>query len=108
MAIPSLPAFFDMYYSQDNGKLSPDGYMYNDQTFQSLNLVVALINLLTTSTMDTNGQIVITGLSPPANTTAEIIALEPGVPDGTIWFNTTLAKLQVKTATGVIETITSV
>lgn len=41
-------------------------------------------------------------------TTLEITDIEPEMPNGTVWFNTNLAKLQVKTAPGVIETITSV
>jgi hypothetical protein len=43
----------------------------------------------------------------PSLTTAQIIAIEPQMPNGTFWFNTTLAKGQLKTAPGVIETITS-
>ncbi len=104
--IQNLPPFFDMVYVQDDNKLSRDGYLYNDQTFQVLNIVVSLLNtLLTTSITTTN--ISIDGLKAPQKTTAEITALEPNADNGTLWFNTTLAKLQVKTAPGTIETITS-
>ena len=44
----------------------------------------------------------------PALTTAQITAIEPMMPVGTFWFNTSLAKGQLKTAPGVVETITSV
>jgi hypothetical protein len=43
----------------------------------------------------------------PSLTDDQIIALEPEMPNGTLWFNIDLAKLQVKTDSGVIETITS-
>lgn len=93
MSLPNLPAFFDMSFTQAEGRLTPDGYLYLDQTFQTLNALVNMFN---------------NGVQYPQKTTAEITALEPSAPNGTTWFNTDLAKLQVKTAAGVIETITSV
>lgn len=48
------------------------------------------------------------GWTVPNLSTADITTIEPGMPKGTIWFNTDLSKLMVKTADGVIETITSV
>ena len=107
MSIPTLPVFFDMYYPEKNGKLTADGYLYNDQMFQALNLAVILLNGLVNSAI-INNVIVNNGVQMPQKTTAEITALEPNATDGTVWFNTDLLKLQVKTATGVIETITSV
>lgn len=107
MSIPTLPVFFDMYYTEKNGKLTADGYLYNDQMFQALNLAVILLNGLVSSTI-ANNTIVNNGVRIPQKTTAEITALEPDADIGTLWFNTNLAKLQVKTAAGVIETITSV
>lgn len=107
MTIPTLPAFFDMYYTEQDGRLSPDGYLYNDQMFQALNLAVILLNSLVTSTI-TNDILVNNGVNFPIKTTAEITTLEPDADIGAVWFNSTLAKLQVKTAAGVIETITSV
>ncbi|CAB4127666.1 hypothetical protein UFOVP93_4 [uncultured Caudovirales phage] len=107
MTIPTLPAFFDMNYTNQSGKLTPDGYLYNDQMFQSLNLAVILLNGLINSAI-INNNIVNNGVQFPQFTSTEITALQPAAANGTVWFNTTLAKLQVKTATGVIETITSV
>lgn len=105
--IPALPAFYDMYYTEKDGRLTADSYLYNDQMFQSLNLVVILLNDLINSAI-INNTIVNNGVQFPQFTTAEITALEPDSVNGTVWFNTTLAKLQVKTAAGVVETITSV
>lgn len=92
MSIPALAPFFDMYFVEENGRLTPDAYLYNDQMFQTLNVLINMFN---------------DGIQFPNKTTAEIVAIEPSSGLGTVWFNTTLAKLQVKTATGVIETITS-
>lgn len=107
MSVPTLPAFFDMYYTEKDGRLTADGYLYNDQMFQALNLAVILLNSVVSSSI-INNMIVNNGMTPPPFTTAQITALQPASAIGTIWFNTTLAKLQVKTATGTVETITSV
>lgn len=107
MTIPALPVFYDMDYTKQDGKLTADAYLYNDQTFQSLNLAIILLNDLVNSAI-INNTIVNNGVQFPQKTTVEITALEPDAADGTVWFNTNLAKLQVKTASGVIETITSV
>lgn len=48
------------------------------------------------------------GIVFPSKTSAQIVILEPVMPVGTVWFDTDLAKLVVKTATGTTETITSV
>lgn len=93
MSVPNLPPFWNMNFTQADGYLTSDGYLYMDQTFQSLNTVVNFFN---------------NGVEFPPKTTADITALEPGAKSGTVWFNTSLAKLQVKTAAGVIETIQSV
>lgn len=47
------------------------------------------------------------GWTVPNLSTADITSVEPSMPLGTIWYNTNLNKLQVKTSGGV-ETITSV
>ena len=107
MSIPTLPVFYNMPYTQQNGALTAEAYLYNDQTFQVLNLAVILLNDLVNSAI-INNTIVNNGVQFPQKTTAEITALEPNAVNGTVWFNTNLAKLQVKTASGVIETITSV
>lgn len=108
MSIPTLPPFFDMNYTTKDGRLTSDAYLYNDQTFQVLNLVVTLLNSFVSSAI-INNTIVNNGITPPSFTTAQITAFgaDSTIPNGTMWFNTTLAKLQVKTAPSVIETITS-
>jgi hypothetical protein len=105
--IPTLPAFFDMVYTEANGKLAPDGYLYNDQMFQALNALVILVNGLTTSIVQGASDVTINGLNPPPKTTAEITALLPSVTNGTMFYNSDLKKLQFKADAGVIETITS-
>lgn len=107
MAIPNLPTFFDMTYTKSDGKLSPDGYLYNDHMAQSLNNMVTLSNHMATSHVQ-GGNVTLNGLTPPSKTTAEITALQASVPNGTIFYNSTLKKLQFKSDTGVIQTITSV
>lgn len=107
MAIQSLPTFFDMVYSKPDGHLAPDGYLYNDQMFQALNALVILINTIVTSAVS-GATVTINGINPPQKTTAEITALLPNVPLGTIWYNSNLKKLQFKSDTAVVETITSV
>jgi len=112
MSIPTLPVFFDMYYTKEDGRLTADGYLYNDQMFQSLNASVFLMNSIVSSEVINdgsvnNGTVINKGIKNVNYTTAEILALEPDADIGTVWFNTTLSKLQLKTAPGVIETITS-
>lgn len=104
--IPSLPAFFDMQYTNKDGKLSNDGYLYNDQTFQVLNIVVELLNTALMSEVNGNS-FALDGIAPPSKTTAQIAVLVTTATNGTMWFNTDLKKLQFKSDTGVVETITS-
>lgn len=94
MAITGIPTFYDMPYTQDNGNLTSGAMLYNDQLFQVVNTIVNQVN---------------DGLEVPQKTGAQITAFgtDTTVPNGTIWFNTDSAKLQVKTASGTIETITS-
>ena len=83
-----------------------------------MNIPIYVNNPDNTSTGDENynadlNQTLLDGLSDngwtvPNLSAADIATIEPSMPNGTIWFNTNLAKLQVKTASGVIETITSV
>ncbi len=98
MTIPNLPPFYDMPYTDKDGKLTPDSHLYNDDMFQTLNQLVELINRRVTDD----------SINFPNKTTAEITLLEPTSALGATWFNTTLAKLQVKTAAGTVETVTSV
>lgn len=106
MAIPSLPVFFDMVYTKQDGHLATDGYLYNDQMFRALNALVILVNSISTTTVD-GANVTINGLNPPPKTTAQITALLPTVGNGTVFYNSDLKKLQFKADTGVIETITS-
>lgn len=82
-----------MQYTDGDGNLTAQSNFYNDQLWQCINEIVTYFNQ---------------GITFPSFTTAEILALEPDAQNGTVWFNTTLAKLQVKTASSTIETITSV
>jgi len=115
MTLPSLPAFFDMPYTDKEGKLTPDSHLYNDQTFQVLNNLVTFFNdfvntlladITALQAVGINSPALL-GINPPSYTTAQIIAIEPNVNNGTMWFNNNLKKLQFKTDSGVIETITS-
>lgn len=88
-----IPPFLNTQYTKPDGNLTTEAYLFNDQVYQSLRSVV-------------DGYT--DGIAVAPRTTAQIAALEPNAPIGALWFNLTLAKLQVKTAAGVIETITSV
>ena len=111
MTIPSLPVFFDMIFTKEDGRLSSDGCLYNEQMFQSLNALLYLINNLS-STDITSGSVTINGFNPPAKTTAEITTLaalsNDTIPLGTIWYDSDVNKLKLKVAVGVVEQITSV
>lgn len=104
--IPNLPPFYDMLYTTKEGRLTPQAHSHNDQTFQVLNNSVSLMNSAIQSNIS-NNNVSFDGLMFPLKTTAEITTLQPNAAVGTVWFNTTLAKLQVKTAPGVVQTITS-
>lgn len=98
LPIPHLPPFYDMGYTNEKGNLTPEALLFNDQMWKTLNQIVEMFN---------------DGIQNPNKTTAEITVLRDNdaVPVGTVWFNTSLAKLQVKTALGApgtIETIQSV
>ena len=99
MALPNLPVFHDMSFTTGSGSLTPEAHSYMDSTFQTLNELVDQVN---------NGLII------SNKTTAEIAELAPTAKLGTMWFNTTLAKLQVLTVEQnlptpfTIETVTSV
>ena len=86
-----IPAYQNVQFTDDKGNLTNVQQIWIDNLIQ--NLQAALSD---------------DGWTAPQHTTAEITSLESRMPNGTIWFNSTLAKLQVKTASGVVETITSV
>lgn len=104
MSVSRTPIFIDMQYVETkDGSLTANSLLYNDELNQSLRQVTDQMN---------------DGLQMPNATTAQIVIYRDdiSVPIGTMWFNTNLAKLQVKTlqfdplgpTPGVIETITSV
>jgi hypothetical protein len=109
--IPTLPPFFDMQFTnKETGRLTQDGLLFNDQLWQSLNIMLTLVNSIITSAPGSNSKDYVNqGLVAPSFTTTQInaFAAETQTPLGSIWFNTTTAKLQVLTATGVVQTITS-
>ena len=99
MAVSNIPPFFNMDFTNKDGSLTPNAQLYNDQLCQSLQQIIEQMN---------------NGIQLPQKTTAEITVYRDdiNVPRGTIWFNTSLLKLQFKTVanigSGTIETITSV
>lgn len=120
MTISKLPPFFDMVYSNiKDGHLAADGYLYNDQLFQTLNALVFMYNAGASTLLQNNNALVavgitapaLLGINPPSFTTAQIAAIigitPPIIPEGTIFYNSTLKKLQFKDDTGIIKTITS-
>ncbi len=96
--IPTLPPFFNMRYTDEKGDLTVNAHLYNDLTYQILTQVVDYFNV---------------GLQLPRKTTAEITIYKnnENIPLGTLWYNTDLNKLQVKTVVGIgsgtVETVTS-
>jgi hypothetical protein len=92
--IPSLPPFFNMRYTDEKGDLTVNAQLYNDLMYQVLNEVVEYFN---------------TGLQLPRKTTADITVYlnDINIPVGTLWFNSSISKLQFKTGAGTLETVTS-
>lgn len=87
---PVLPPFYDMPVTEKNDKFSSEYYLYNDQTFQVLNSRITLF-----------------GVNVPSFTTAQVTAFPTNVAIGTIWYNSTLDKLQFR-GSAAVQTITSV
>jgi hypothetical protein len=89
--IRDLPPFFDFVYTNKDGSLTPNAKLYNDLTSQVLS------------------QNFNVGIQLPIKTTAQIAAYasDANIPVGTLWFNSTLSKLQFKTGAGTLETVTS-
>lgn len=96
--ISNLPPFFGMQYTQEGGALTTNALLYNDQQWQTLNQLLITLNQMTNQ-----------GMQFPQFTTAQIAAfgVDASVPSGTVWFDTTISKLKVKTAPLTIEEITS-
>lgn len=103
--LPNLPAFFDMSYTDSSGKMTPDSYLYNDQTFQNLNASNNLLNNIATTSVS-GGSVTIQGIMIPSYTTTQINVLASSASVGSIWYNNTIDKLVFKGAS-VIQTISS-
>lgn len=101
MAVEGFPEFYQMPWVQQDGELTDQAALYHDQLSQVVSLIIDELN----SIIDVNSG----GVIMPSNTAAEITGFgaDANVPLGTVWFNTDTSKLQVKTAAGTIETITS-
>lgn len=108
MTIQALPAFYNFQYVDKEGNMTSASYLFNDQTFQTLNAVVNLLNMITTTIIN-QGNVTVNGLNPPSFTTAQINALFllDTVPVGTIWYDSDMDVLKFKGAAAV-QTITSV
>ncbi len=91
MSVQELPSFFNFQWV-DKNDLTPQARFYEERLNQALASIFSQFN---------------DGLQMPIKTAAEITTLEPDAPNGTVWFNSDIAKLQVKVANGTIETITS-
>jgi hypothetical protein len=88
----NIPTFINVQFTDKDGNLTPAMQYYNDQLNQ------ALLNGV--------GQ---NGFTISQLTTAQISTLggDAAIPVGATFFDTDAAKLKVKTAAGVVETITS-
>lgn len=94
MSIPSLPEYINTKLVDKDGMPSPIMSIFFDQQHQTLSEVVNQHN---------EGMII------PSKTTGQIteLAAKTSVSNGTIWFNSSINKLQLKVGTGSVETITS-
>ena len=101
MAIEKLPAFYNMKYTEENGKMTVESYLFNDQTFQTLNAVVNLLNLITSTVVNQSGVTVNSVIVPTFSSDPS------GLPIGSIWYNSTANALKFQSNSG-IQQITSV
>lgn len=94
MNMLQLPVFFDMQYTDTKGNLTPNAKLFNDQTYQVLNIIINYFN---------------NGLALPQATGTQITAYgnDTTVALGTLWFNSTTGKLNYKSAASTIQVITS-
>lgn len=94
MSVTSLPEYINTKLVDSNGSPSPIMATFFDQQHQTLSEVVSQHN---------------DGMVMPSKTTAEINALaaQASVSNGTVWFNSSINKLQFKVSSGTVETITS-
>lgn len=90
------PTFIDMIYTKEDGGLTANALLYNDQQSLVINTLVGFFNRAVPFPVYTTTQV--TNLN---------LASDASIVVGSVWFNSTLAKLQVKTAAATIQTITS-
>lgn len=109
MTIPLLPAFYNMQYTDKDGRLTSDSLSYNDQTFQVVNDIVNVVNAITPTTI-TGGKVTVQGLLPPAYTNAQVTTLgfADNFPIGMMWYNSTLAKIQYKSAVNLVPPLSTI
>lgn len=105
--LPILPPFYKMKVAEQDGSMSSEASLYNDEQSQTLVKAIDVLNMQASTEIDNTGAVSYTGLVPPSLTNAQITALAPTAALGTIWFNTDAAKLNVCTAPGVVQTISS-
>lgn len=119
MPLADLPPFFYMNFTDKDGNLTRDGYLYLDQQFQTLNNLVYLINHITTTIVNPKVgnaiPVTINGINPPLKTSREINSLVTAnpitTPIGTIWYDSDMKKLRfladIVAGVGQVETIQS-
>lgn len=100
MAIQTLPTFYNFQYVDKEGRMTSDSLLYNDQTFQALNVAVSLLNKITI-TIVSEGKVTVNAIMVPV-----LSAPLADAPIGALWYNSADGKLQFQNAAGV-QTITS-
>lgn len=94
MAVDGTPTFYKMQIANDENEVSDEATLYFDQQSQVISEMVDQFNGGIQMAQKTNAQ-------------ATAAGADTNVPLGTVWFNTDVAKLQVKTAASTVETVTS-
>jgi hypothetical protein len=94
--IPDLPPFFQMRWSSEDGDMTEEALLYMDNSSQTLDALVNSYNFNFNY-----------GMRIPSKTSAEITELSSDAEEGTVWFNSDISKLQVKTGPATMETILS-
>lgn len=107
MTLPILPPFYQMQIADPDGRMAAEAMLFNDEQSQTLVKAIDLINMIATSNISNTGLVSYNGLVAPSFTTAEITSLASSAQLGTLWFNTDTAKLNVLTAPGTVQVITS-
>lgn len=100
--ISRLPVFYDMKYVQEDGRMTSDSYLFNEQSFKTLSLVVNqfIEGIRVPNLPETSAN--------PGDPSIDRYVSDPNVPFGTIWYDTDNNKLYVKTGVGTKEQIQSI